>query len=108
MSGNARSRGRSTVDQLPAYVEAPATPTAENPPPSWFAAHELLLWNAPIGASRPPAAAASAIVPGWSGDGTRLLYVANDGLWLLPLATGTPVEIEHPLFPTDALSAISS
>jgi hypothetical protein len=90
-----------------AYVEAPATPTAENPPASWFAAHKLLVWNATTGTSRRLAGAVGAIVPGWSGDGTQLLYVANNGLWLLPLATGTPVEIEHPLFPAGALPALS-
>jgi hypothetical protein len=37
-------------------------------------------------------------LPTWSGNGKDLLYESNDGLWLMPISTGKPVEIVHPLY----------
>jgi hypothetical protein len=34
----------------------------------------------------------------WSADGKSLLYVADDGIWLLPTPASAPVEIATPLF----------
>jgi Tol biopolymer transport system component len=40
-------------------------------------------------------------VSSWSADGKRLLYQADDALWLLRTASTRPVKIASPLFPTD-------
>jgi hypothetical protein len=80
-----------------AYVKAPAAPTAGNPAASWFALHELVVWNAATGATTVIAGAAGASVPTWSGDGRDLLYEDDDGLWLVPVSGGAPVRIEYPL-----------
>jgi WD40 repeat protein len=82
-----------------AYVEAPSTPTGENPTPAWYGAHELFLWNSRTDMTRKLADISGVTVPTWSNDGKQLLYVSGDGLWLAPLVSGRPVEIEHPLFP---------
>jgi hypothetical protein len=37
-----------------------------------------------------------------------LLYVSNDGLWLAPVGSGKPVEIEHPLFPEQQWNTIGT
>jgi dipeptidyl aminopeptidase/acylaminoacyl peptidase len=65
---------------------------------SWYGAHRLELYDARTGRLTTVAAAA-ATVPEWSRDGASLLYVAGDGLWLLPPSSGKPVEIASPLFP---------
>lgn len=43
--------------------------------------------------------ASGATVPAWSADGHSLLYIARDGIWLLPRLTARPVRIATPLFP---------
>jgi hypothetical protein len=84
---------------LLAYVNAPAAPTGGWPDPSWYALHELVVWNARTGSTTAIANVEGAAVPTWSADGRDLLYEDNDGLWLVPLHGGGPVRIEYPLFP---------
>ena len=36
--------------------------------------------------------------PAWSANGNSLLYLARDGIWLLPRISGQPVRIANPLF----------
>ncbi len=91
-----------------AYVEAPSTPTGENPTPAWYGAHGLLLWNSRTNVTRRLADASGATVPAWSSDGKQLLYVSDDGLWLAPSGAGKPVEIEHPLFPEPDWRAVAT
>lgn len=43
--------------------------------------------------------ARGAAVPAWSADGKSLLYIARDGIWLLPRLAGPPMRIATPLFP---------
>jgi hypothetical protein len=64
----------------------------------WYAAHRVSLLDAATGRVRSVARTSGATVPVWSADG-RLLYVARDGLWLLPTLSSDPVEIAAPLFP---------
>jgi|GEM_PF-1110906 len=82
-----------------AYVKAPAAPTEGDPAGSWYAMHELLVWNARTGVTTPIADADGAAVPTWSADGRDLLYEDADGLWLVPVSGGAPVRIEYPLYP---------
>jgi dipeptidyl aminopeptidase/acylaminoacyl peptidase len=84
---------------LLAYVKAPAAPTGGDPAGSWYAMHELLVWNARTGASAAVADADGAAVPTWSADGRDLLYEDADGLWLVTVSGGAPVRIEYPLYP---------
>jgi hypothetical protein len=86
-----------------AYVRAPIALTGGWPDAAWYAAHSLYVWNARTGATRRIASVSGANVPTWSADGRDLLYVHDDGLWLAPLARGTPIEIAHPLFPPSGL-----
>ena len=87
------ARGR-----LLAYVKAPVLTEPRQLGPSWYQAHALDLWNADTGTTLDLRDAVGAQLPTWSRNGRELLYVADDGLWLLPLATGRPVEIERPLY----------
>jgi WD40 repeat protein len=65
----------------------------------WYAAHRVSLLDASTGRVRSVARTSGATVPVWSADGRSLLYVARDGLWLLPTLSSDPVEIAAPLFP---------
>jgi hypothetical protein len=82
-----------------AYVKAPVALTQGWLPLNWYGAHELYIWNARTNSSTLLADVMGVSVPSWSRNGKELLYVSNDGLWLLPIM-GKPVEIEHPLYPT--------
>jgi len=64
---------------------------------AWYAAHQLWLYD-PARASLRELSASGASVPTWSASGTSMLYVAQDGLWLLPGLTARPVRIAGPLF----------
>jgi hypothetical protein len=90
---------------LLAYVKAPYT---FDPARAWYAAHELFLWNPRTGSTKRLADVSGASVPTWSRDGSHLLYVSGDGLWLAPVASGKPVEIEHPLFPEQQWNTTSA
>lgn len=91
-----------------AYVGAPTTPAGENPTLAWFGAHELFLWNSRSDTTRKLADNSGAVVPTWSSDGKRLLYVSDNGLWLAPLTAGRPIEIEHPLVPESLWHAVAT
>jgi Tol biopolymer transport system component len=71
----------------------------------WYDDHELRLYDARTGRLRTVASARGVSVPQWSPDGRSLLYVARDGLWLLPTITSRPVEIARPLFAPGAWPA---
>lgn len=82
-----------------AYVKAPFALTAGWPTLGWYGAHDLFVWNARTDATTELADVAGVSVPTWSRNGRNLLYVSNDGLWLVPVRGGPAVEIESPLFP---------
>jgi Tol biopolymer transport system component len=78
-------------------VKAPYT---FDPARAWYEAHEVFLWNPRSGSTRRLADVSGASVPTWSRDGSHLLYVSGDGLWLAPVGRGgKAVAIEYPLFP---------
>jgi hypothetical protein len=84
-----------------ALVRAPDLASAGFPQDvvsAWYAAHQLWLYD-PAHQSLRELNASGATVPLWSANGTSMLYVAQDGLWLLPSLTGHPVRIAGPLFP---------
>ncbi len=83
---------------LLAYVKAPFALTGGNPPPPWYTAHRLYVWNARTGATREIAGVDGVSEPAWSREGASLLYVSGDGLWLAPATGGAATEIAHPLF----------
>lgn len=64
----------------------------------WYATRRLRLLRA--GTARPIDVPGSggAATPVWSRDGKSILYVAGDGLWLLPRLDARPVEVASPLF----------
>jgi hypothetical protein len=91
---------------LLAYVKAPYT---FDPARVWYAAHELFLWNPRSGSTTRLADVSGPSVPTWSRDGSHLLYVSGDGLWLTPVGGGgEPVELEHPLFPEQLWNTTSA
>ena len=98
----------SSNGEVLAYVEAPSTPTGENPTLAWYGAHELFLWNSRTDKARKLADNGGATVPTWSKDGKQLLYISGDGLWLAPLVAGRPIEIEHPLVPEQVWHAVAA
>ena len=60
----------------------------------------LQLWryDATTGASTELSAAKGAVVPIWARSANSLMFVADDGLWLLKNLEGVPSEIAGPLF----------
>jgi dipeptidyl aminopeptidase/acylaminoacyl peptidase len=78
------------------YRASPAFP--QNVVAAWYDAHQLWLYD-PARRSLRKLNASGATVPAWSADGRSLLYVAQDGIWLLPSLTGRPARIAGPLFP---------
>jgi TolB protein len=64
----------------------------------WYATHSLWIRREPDAAPARIAGTAGAAAPVWSKDGRSLLYVADDGLWLLPSLSAKPVRIAAPLF----------
>jgi hypothetical protein len=84
-----------------AYVAAPSSDTSEFLAPavsSWYAAHLLELYNPETQSASQVDAVSGATVPAWSMSGKSLVYVANNGLWLLPSPADRPNEIASPLF----------
>ena len=84
-----------------AFVEAPSRNAGDIGQASvhrWYATHSL--WVLRAGSMRPAriAGSAGAAAPVWSADGSSLLYVANDSLWLLPTLSSKPVRVTSPLF----------
>jgi Tol biopolymer transport system component len=83
---------------LLAYVRAPTARAGGNPRLGWFDAHRLEVYDVSTGRSRRVGGIDGLSVPTWGRDGTSLLYVAHDALWLAPASGGRPAEIATPLF----------
>jgi hypothetical protein len=91
----------STSGSILAYVAAPGSTSSSYQPKDvadWYNAHSLEVYDPTTGTATGIAAAQGATVPTWSGTGSGLLYASDNGLWLLPNATASPVEIASPLF----------
>ncbi len=84
------------------YRASPVFP--QNAVAAWYDAHQLWLYD-PARRSLRRLGAGGASVPIWSADGSSLLYVAHDGIWLLPSLTGRPARIAGPLLPPSNWSA---
>ena len=82
------------------FVRAPSRASPAFPQhalTAWYNAHQLWVYT-PATRSLRKLGASGAAVPAWSADGHSLLYIARDGVWLLPRLTGRPVRIATPLF----------
>lgn len=91
----------STSGPMLAYVTAPSLNTDEFLAPavsSWYGSHLLELYNPDTRSASPVVGAPGATVPTWSASGKSLVYVAKNGLWLLPNPTAHPTEVASPLF----------
>jgi dipeptidyl aminopeptidase/acylaminoacyl peptidase len=64
----------------------------------WHRQHVLRLLDLQTRRIQTIAAAKGATAPSWSPDGKSLLYVARNGIWLLPTLPARPIEIASPLF----------
>jgi hypothetical protein len=92
-----------------AYVAAPSMNTSVFLAPavsSWYGSHLLEVYNPNTRTASPVEAAPGATVPTWSGSGKNLVYVANNGLWLLRNPAAQPIEVASPLF-TQTTSPLS-
>ncbi|MDX6473983.1 MAG: hypothetical protein QOK22_2799, partial [Gaiellaceae bacterium] len=84
-----------------AFVEAPdlsASGWSQTVLERWYGRHVLRLLDLRTRRVQTIAAARGATVPSWSPDGKSILYVAGDGIWLLPTLAAKPIEIAAPLF----------
>jgi len=77
------------------YRASPAFP--QQAVARWYDAHQLWLYH-PVTRSLRLLDAPGAADPAWSANGKSLLYVARDGIWLLPRISGQPARIATPLF----------
>jgi Tol biopolymer transport system component len=87
-------------DQL-AFVEAPdrrAGGWGQQALTRWYGQHVLRIYDTRNQRLRTIAAARGATAPLWSSDGKSLVYLADDGVWLLPALDAKPVRIATPLF----------
>lgn len=84
-----------------AYVSAAAgpegSPYSQSALRRWYASRRVWLLRRQRGLREVPGPAGAA-APEWSADGRSLLFVARDGLWLLPSVAGKPLEIASPLY----------
>lgn len=83
-----------------AFVQAPYRASPAFPQQAvarWYDAHQLWLYH-PVTRSLRLLDAPGAADPAWSANGKSLLYVARDGIWLLPRISGQPARIATPLF----------
>jgi len=83
-----------------AFVQAPSRTSSAFPQhavTAWYDAHQLWVYDPATRAAR-KLDARGATAPAWSADGQSLLYIARDGIWLLPRLTGRAVRIATPLF----------
>lgn len=103
--------GKVTVDpvwspdgQTLLFAQAPSVqtgPWSQARVAAWYAARRLELYTPATHSLEPLPAADGAAAPVWSADGTGLVYVREDALWLLPTLGDRPVRIAGPLFPPD-------
>ena len=90
-----------------AYVAAPSLKTDEFLPAavsSWYGSHLLEVYNPDTRSASRVEAAPGATVPMWSAIGNGLVYVASNGLWLLPSPAARPIEVASPLFAQETSS----
>lgn len=83
-----------------AFIQAPSRASPAFPQhavTAWYNAHQLWVYTTASRSLR-KLDASGAAVPAWSADGHSLLYIARDGIWLLPRLTGRPVRIATPLY----------
>lgn len=83
-----------------AFVEAPDRPGpgwSQGVLERWYGSHVLRIYDTRTHSLRTIEAARGATVPEWAPDGS-LLYVSDDGLWLLAPHAAKPVRIAAPLF----------
>jgi dipeptidyl aminopeptidase/acylaminoacyl peptidase len=97
-SGVSEDPSWSPNGRLLAYVKAPSYPLDAWPDDPWFADHAVYVLNTTAGTTNRIGTVDGSALPTWSGNGKDLLYESNDGLWLMPISTGKPVEIVHPLY----------
>jgi hypothetical protein len=97
-SGVSEDPAWSQNGRLLAYEKAPTDDNGAWPSDGWFADHAIYVWNSVTHATRRVGTIDGSALPTWSGDGEDLMYESSDGLWLMPIATGKPVEIAHPLY----------
>ena len=97
-SGVSEDPSWSPNGRLLAYVKAPTFELPAWPTDAWFADHAVYVLNTITGTTLRVGKINGSALPTWSGDGKNLLYESSDGLWLMPLSTGKPVEIVHPLY----------
>ena len=71
----------------------------QSPVSSWYNSLQLWLYSTRTGRSTELPAAKGAVVPIWSADSKSLLYIDNDGLWLLKTPKSQPSEVAGPLLP---------
>jgi hypothetical protein len=84
-----------------AYAEAPDRTTGgwtQRVVKRWYAAHRLHVLDVRTGVTRTIPGGRGATVPIWSANGASLLFVAGDGISLLPRLGARPVQIARPLF----------
>ena len=83
-----------------AYVQASTqnSTIAQSDVHHWYRTHRL--WILERGARQPREVPGSigAANPTWSADGHSLVYVADNGLWLVPSVGSRPVRVASPLF----------
>ncbi len=78
-------------DSEPGFLQSPVS--------SWYNSLQLWLYSTGTGRSVELPAAKGAVMPIWSADSKSLLYIDNDGLWLLKTPKSQPVEVAGPLLP---------
>jgi dipeptidyl aminopeptidase/acylaminoacyl peptidase len=71
----------------------------QSPVSSWYNSLQLWLYSTRTGRSTELPAAKGAVMPIWSADSESLLYIDNDGLWLLKTPKSQPSEVAGPLLP---------
>ena len=80
-----------------AFTEAPSTELIDQlgqpGVAAWYAEHKLYVYRPATHSLQGIANASGATAPTWSWNGKSILYVSNDGLWLLPTLSQRPVKI---------------